>query len=146
LVCPECNASKNTDVTEYKKLEKSVRLKVKCTCGNSYSVMLERRRSYRKETNLPGNYACRDSSGELEKGAMTVINISRGGVKFKTKVPPKFKVGATFDVTFQLDDKQKSIIRKEVVAANINDRFVGVEFCSVDPSDPSDKALGFYLF
>jgi len=146
LVCPECNASKNTDVTKYKDLEKLVRLKIKCTCGSSYSVMLERRRYYRKETNLPGTYVYSSAGGQQQKGPMTVTEISRGGVRLKVMVLPKFEVGATFYVEFHLDDKQQSLIKKEVTARMLADRFVGAEFCSIDPSDPSDKALGFYLF
>ncbi len=146
LVCPECNASKDTDVTKYKKLERAVRLKIKCTCGNSYSVMLERRRYYRKATQLQGNYVYSLSSGQQQKGSMTVMDISRGGVKLKFAVLPKIKVGDTFNVEFRLDDKQQSLIRKQVIARNIIDPFIGVEFSSADSSDPSDKALGFYLF
>ena len=146
LVCPECNASKNTDVTKYKDLEKLVRLKIKCTCGSSYSVMLERRRHYRKKTNLPGTYVYSSAGGQQQKGPMTVTEISRGGVRLKVMVLPKFEIGATFYVEFHLDDKQQTLIKKKVTARMLAERFIGAEFCSIDSSDPSDKALGFYLF
>jgi hypothetical protein len=145
FVCPECNASKNTDVTKYKELEKLVRLKIKCTCGSSYSVTLERRRYYRRKTDLPGNYVYRSSGGQEQKGPVSVTEISRGGLRLKFMVLPKFETGARFYVEFHLDDKQQTLIRKEVAARMITDRFIGAEFCSIDASDPSDKALGFYL-
>lgn len=146
FVCPECNASKNADISRYKKLENSVRLKIKCVCGNSYPVVLERRSSYRKETSLPGKYIFRPSGGPPQKGAMTVLDISRGGLKFKATVVPKLKPGDTFGVEFNLDDKQQTLIRKKVVARNVTGRSISVAFCSFDTSDPGDKALGFYLF
>lgn len=146
LVCPECNTSKNADVTKYKNLEKLVRLKIKCTCGSSYSVMLERRRHYRKKTDLPGTYVYTTAVGQQQKGPMTVTEISRGGLRLKVMVLPKFKVGATFHVEFHLDDKHQTLIKKKVTAKMLTDHFIGAEFCSIDSSDSSDKALGFYLF
>jgi c-di-GMP-binding flagellar brake protein YcgR len=108
--------------------------------------MLERRRYYRKKTNLPGAYVYSPAGGQQQKGSMTVTDISRAGVKFKVMVLPKFEIGATFYVEFHLDDKQQTLIKKEATAKMIADRLIGAEFCSIDPSDPSDKALGFYLF
>ncbi len=146
FVCPECNASKTTDVTKFKSLPKAVRLKIKCTCGNSYSVILERRKYYRKETGFPGIYVYRPAGGQPLKGNMTVVDISRGGLKMKLPTQPKIKVGSVFEVEFHLDDKQRSLIRKELIVRNVVDQFICAEFSSIDPSDPSDKALGFYLF
>ncbi len=145
LVCPECGRSKAADVSEYRQLDKAVRLKIKCSCGNSYSAILERREQYRKETNLPGKYIRSLSSGEQEEGTLTITNVSRIGLRLKVNVKPNFKVGAKFVVEFLLGDKQGTLIRKEVIVKMISGVIIGTEFCSVSLSDPSDKAIGFYL-
>lgn len=145
LICPDCNASKNADVSKYKKLEKSVKLKIKCNCGSSYSVVLERRRHYRKDVNFAGEFVLRFSGGQHQKGTMTVVDISRGGIKMKFMALPRVKIGSKFNVAFHLDDKQQTLIRKEVVVRNIIEHCISAEFSTIDSSNPGDKALGFYF-
>jgi hypothetical protein len=146
FVCPECNMSKTADISRYKDLNKSIRLKIKCPCGNEYSVVLERRKQYRKQVNILGKYTSYPPYGKPQNGAVTVVDISRGGLGLKFRSMPAFEVGSTFVVEFYLDDRQKTFIKKEVVIRRLTGQFVGAEFCSVDTSDPSDRALGFYLF
>ena len=146
LLCPECNQSKTADLSKYKDLNKSVRLNIKCPCGNSYSVVLERRRHYRKEVGLPGTYTFSPPERARQKGAVTVKDLSRSGLKLVFKTMPELELGSILDVEFRLDDKRKSLIRKKVVVRRLGGPSVGVEFESFDQSDPSDNALGFYLF
>ncbi len=146
FICPECSETKAADVSKYKQINKEVRLKIKCACGFSYSVLLERRQQFRKTTAFPGKYTSLPSSGSIQQGDLTVKDISRTGLKLELKMMPGFIVGDRLSVEFRLDDKQKTMIKKEVVVKKISNRFVGSEFCSLDPSNPSDKALGFYLF
>ncbi|MBN2419609.1 MAG: PilZ domain-containing protein [Deltaproteobacteria bacterium] len=144
--CPKCHASKNADVSKYKKMASAVTLKVKCPCGNVYSVTLERRKYYRKETKFPGKFAFNSLFGEDQKGPMTVLDISKGGLKFKVLSTPVFKNGDIIEVEFNLDNKNRTLIRKQVFVRNIKDNFVNAEFCSFDANDSGDKALGFYLY
>ena len=44
FTCPECNESKRKDMSKFIKHETQVRLKYKCDCQHSFSVILERRR------------------------------------------------------------------------------------------------------
>ena len=144
--CPECAKSKTADVSKYKDLMQVVRLKVKCPCGHSYKVILERRKYYRKDVNFSGTYTHVFSDYREDKGGMTVKDLSRAGVKIKLNVKKDFKVGDILSVEFSLDDKQRSLIKKEAVIKKISDLYLGVEFSSVDSSNPSDKAIGFYMF
>jgi len=146
FICPECGRSKNADVSKYKKIEKLVRLKIKCACGSSFSVVLERRKCVRKQTNLPGKFVWTTPGGQQEKGPMTVVDISREGLKLKVTIMPKLEIGATINVEFQLDDKQKNLIKKDAIVKNMNDKFISAEFSSSCSSDLGDKALRFYLF
>lgn len=145
FVCPECNASKARDVTKYKNILKAVRLKIKCGCGHSYSAVLERRQTYRKKTSLRGKYKVHPREGLLWEG-MTVVDVSRGGLNMSVKQMPHVKVGDVIVVEFHLDDKKHSLIKKEIIVRRLAEGYIHGEFSSIDPSDPSDKALGFYLF
>jgi len=145
FVCPECGRAKTADVSDYKHLDRAIRLRIQCACGKFYSAILERRDQFRKETNLPGKYTLKLSDRKVEEGALTVVDISRAGLRIEFKEAPDLEVGTKFEVEFRLDDKQDTLITKDVIVKNMLGQFVGVEFCSVNPSDPKDKAIGFYL-
>ena len=169
FVCPECNKAKSVDVSKYKKIDKVVKVKAKCVCGYSYTAILDKRRYYRKETNLYGVYSNLASGKKGQKGQMTVINLSRSGLKLKIsptnlkirqhgtngiteeeaafdhnnqKPVPDLNVGDKLLVEFHLDDGQRSLIRKEVAIVWINIPYIGVKFCH---EDLYDADLGFYL-
>ena len=144
--CPQCNKGKSVDVSRFKDVRRAVRLKVKCPCGHIYRVVLERRRHFRKDVNFPGTYTHVLSDYREEKGGITVKNLSRSGVKVRLNVEKGFKIGDILLVEFQLDDKQRSLIKKNAVIKKISDSYLGLEFNSIDSSDPSDKAIGFYMF
>jgi hypothetical protein len=147
FLCPKCASFKTIDVSAYSDIEGDVEIDIECKCGHSFSAFLDRRKDYRKKVNLPGTYTYTSSEGEIERGTLFVKDISRNGFKFKVKVDPKFSVGDNISLKFQLDNKQKTLIKKEVVIKNIfKDKTISSEFCSVSPSDPNDKAIGFYLF
>ncbi|SPD74020.1 Type IV pilus assembly PilZ [uncultured Desulfobacterium sp.] len=146
FVCPNCNVSKSADVSKYKRINKSVKLTIKCPCGNVYSVLMEMRRHYRKQVSIPGKYVFNSFHGKVQNGALTVVDISRRGLGLNFRTIPPIQIGSVFVVEFNLDDKQHTLIKKQVSVMRLVGQFVGVEFCSIDPSDPSDKALGFYLF
>ena len=117
FICPKCNFSKTNNVSIYKDINKEVRMKVNCKCGHSFPIILERRKRYRKDVELPGNYTYSSSGGEIERGTLVVRNISQGGLSFKVKVDPKFSAGEKIFIEFRLDDKQKTFIKKEVLIA-----------------------------
>ncbi len=141
FICPKCERAKSVDVSPYKDAQKAVRVKAKCSCGHHYSVLLERRKYYRKSTSLPGTYM-------MGKGSypMTVKDISRTGVKFNVKPPIRFKAGEELVLEFVLDDAHRSRIRQRVRVRSISGETVGAEFTVLDPSDFDYKAIGFYLF
>jgi len=144
--CPKCQASKEANVSKYKKIATAVTLKVKCPCGNVYSVTLERRKYYRKETKLPGKFTFTPLIGDDQVGPMTILDISKGGLKFKTLSAPIFQADDIIEVEFNLDNKKRTLIRKQVQVRNIKDNFVNVQFCAYDANEPGDKDLGFYLY
>ena len=145
IICPKCEKSKTIDVSEELDSKYLVRLKHKCSCGYLYIVLLERRKRHRKITNLPGTYSCLVSDEQAANGSMTIQDITRAGLSFKLdeSANQKFHMGDKLLLEFNLDDKSKSLIKKEGVISNIRGPYIGVEFSSVDLYD---RALGLYVF
>lgn len=142
FVCPECGNSTIADVTKYAALSNAVNVKCKCNCGNTFTVTLEKRRQYRKTSDLPGYYYHLMPNGETDKGIMRVVDISSNGLKLKLNVERKFKGGDKLRVEFHLDDKRHTFIEKEVIVRNVHQNLVGTSFA---PNQGDDPALGFYL-
>lgn len=143
FICPKCQNVKITDVSQYKNMDRAVRVKISCPCSHVYSVLLERRKYFRKQTNLPGD--CYFGTKKM-RTPIIVKDISRVGLKFELQRNEKFKVGDIVLVEFKLDDKHSSLIRKDVRIRKISGLTIGGEFLELDPTSASDKALGFYLF
>ncbi|MDJ0914257.1 MAG: PilZ domain-containing protein [Desulfobacterales bacterium] len=143
FVCPQCENTARVDVSKYNVIDKGVRIKCKCRCGHVYRVSLEKRKLYRKPTNLVGSYTQIMDGEEVDRGTMSVKDVSRTGLKLKLNVARNFKIGDKLVVEFHLDDKARSHIRKMVIIRNLDGPFVGVQF---DAIDAHDRALGFYLF
>jgi len=143
FVCPKCSRSKTVSVSKYANVDKLIKVNVKCPCGHAYTSILEKRKRYRKTTSLPGSFIHFIDGRPVNRGVLTVEDISATGMKLKLNAPQGFTVGDYMEVDFNLDDKDRTLIKKRVIVRNINGPFVGVEF---GPAEALDKALGFYLF
>jgi transcription elongation factor Elf1 len=143
FTCPQCNRSKTVDVSKYAAIDKMVKVNVKCPCGNAYKAILEKRKQYRKETNLPGTYVHFIDGQPQNRGPMTVRDLSTSGMKLQLNVNQNFALGDQMQVEFHLDDAQRTLIKKTVIIRNQREQFIGVELA---PFEAVDKALGFYLF
>lgn len=137
FLCPVCSKSRVVDVAKYLKTQAAVKVTCKCKCGHSYSVILERRKDFRKTTNLPGRFF----TSKGKQGLMTVTDISRSGLGFKMNIYQDIKVGEKLKVEFNLDDQPRSLINREVVVKTIRDNHIGTEFTSLEHYD----RLGPYL-
>ncbi len=142
FVCEKCTKAKTVDVSKYKNINRAVRIKCHCNCGHSYSVLLERRKTFRKQTRLSGVYIY-GSKGF--RGPIRVLDLSRTGIKIEVLDSRRFQPGDIFKVEFKLDDPQSSLIEKEVEAKLVKQNTVGGEFTSVSSTDFSDKKIAFYV-
>ena len=130
FTCPKCNKVRIMDVSQFKDINKaSIKVKCKCTCGHKYSVILERRKEIRKEVNFPGTYYAYERGMEV-KGRITIRDLSRSGLRFKMDLPRQFKVGETIMLEFTLNDRDQSVIKRQVIVRSQFDKFVGVSFQS----------------
>ena len=146
LICPACGKTKTADVSKYIGRADSVKIKVRCACGHAFVVFLERRQQFRKATSLDGSYTYSGPHSAPHAshfgGKMTVVDISRTGVRIKFATMPRFTVGDRIQIEFQLDDSHGSVIKREVVIRNMKGYFVGAEYTT---PLPFDNAIGFYL-
>ena len=143
FVCPNCSRSKTVNASNYANLDKVIKVKVKCPCGHAYTSILEKRKQYRKETNLPGSYIHLIDGKIANRGLMTVQDVSATGLKLKLNASQNCAIGDQLQVEFHLDDRNCTLIKKVVIVKNIKGPFMGVEF---GPTEALDKAIGFYLF
>ncbi len=135
FVCPKCEKASIMDVSQYRDIDKAVKVRCRCTCGHNYMVLLERRMYYRKETDLPGTYA-RLPDGEGRE--MTVKNLSRTGLKLEGTTEDIFSAGETLHLRFQLTDG--TWIDREGVIRTVTGRRIGVEFVIPLDLSPLDVA------
>ena len=143
FVCPKCSRSKTVNVSKYTSLDKLIRVNVKCPCGHAYTSILEKRKQYRKKTNLAGTYIHFIDGRPINRGVMTVEDISATGMKLRLNSALNCSIGDHLDVEFNLDDTNRALVKKHVIIRNIYGTNLGVEF---GPAEALDKALGFYLF
>ncbi len=143
FVCPKCSRSKTVNVSKFARLDKLIKVNVKCPCGHAHTSLLEKRKQYRKETHLSGTYVHILDDQPANRGLVTVKDISASGMKLKLNVELICDVGDHLDVEFHLDNRNRTLIKKRVIVRNLIGPYIGVEF---GPTEAVDKALGFYLF
>jgi hypothetical protein len=145
IICEKCGKTRVVNLSDFKNIGKP--LKVKCGCGHFFFVRIEVRKFYRKSTHLRGEYIriSHEVTQGLEKGAITVEDLSRTGLRFSTKIPHKIRVADILRVRFILDDAQHSEVHKSVTAKWVTNYFVGAEFVDFDTFNEANRTLGFYL-
>ncbi len=151
FVCPVCSQRKIKNVRQYVKKETAVEIASTCTCGHTWTSILERRRHYRKPVKLRGSYTFRDevfleeglSAGSfVGKGKMKVVDLSLKGLKIELKKKPELHVNDLLSVEFRLKDKKRTLIRENASVRSVNGRLVGSAFA---PEVVANNSLGFYL-
>jgi hypothetical protein len=143
FVCPKCHKSKTVNVSKYADLDKKVKVNVKCPCGYAYTSILEKRKKFRKETNLPGSYRRLINGKLMDSRLLIVKDLSSIGMKLQIDAANDCEIGDVIQVEFHTDDAQRAFIKKKVIIRSINGPIIGTEFA---PTEGIDKALGFYLF
>ena len=142
FICPKCEKTKTVDVTKYAQLDQTVKVKSTCACGHTWTSVLEKRKQYRKGVNLVGIYIHIVDGKEVDKGNMTIVDLSAGGVKLKLNVARDFNPDDLLKIEFRLDDKKRTLMNKTVIVRNVSGSYVGAAFSGSDAYDP---VLGFYL-
>lgn len=141
ISCAHCEKTKTVDAS---RLKGHTKVRLKCTCGNFSTYQIEKRKQYRKKTDLRGTYrVIQTKTDPPNSGVMTVVNISKKGVRMKFSAFPWVDIGDIININVHLDDKNKSFIDRDVVVQNIEPPHIGAFF---HRPHESDSAIGFYLF
>jgi hypothetical protein len=147
FVCPSCGDAKVIDVTQFLAIKKPVRFKRKCGCGQVTPFLLERRQFYRKPVDIDGVGRLLKNNAEIP---IRIRDLSRSGLKIDLLEKGGLEIGDKMFVEFRLDNKQRTLIQREVVVRKMFGLSLGTEFTSRDPNNPIDKAydlaIGFYTF
>jgi len=147
FVCPRCDNTKTVDVSRYIAGCARTRVRSKCTCGCSWTSILERRKSFRIAVNLPGVYMQRGANRPMGSIPVNIVDLSSTGLRIKHgdqhgQNPSDFKLDDLISVEFHLNDHAKTHIRKTAIVKNINPQHIGTEFKVPEQRDP---VIGAYI-
>ena len=137
VICHSCGHSKQFDVTKFRNLNKTLRCR--CKCGKSFFCTLEFRQYFRKKTKLRGHFTFLK---DCFKHKIFVNDLSHKGINFSMLSVCDIKIGDMLEVTFTLDDTNKTVIRKQVEVKSVRAQIIGG--CFTD-TQSYDKGLRFYL-
>ncbi len=140
IVCPSCHGSKTISVDNVRK--KHQPLKVRCSCGYNFTLRMEFRACYRKETSLFGDYSLKKEPVGLEAGRTKVVNLSMKGACFEVRGHHNIVPGMRGELVFTLDNKKQTVLFREVLIKSVSGTKIGCEFLETNP--PS-RELGFYM-
>lgn len=140
LTCPHCNQQRIIDTASFK--DHKFRLKVRCSCKNVYTAIIEFRKRIRKRTHLRGTYI--NHSQKDKRGNLVVTNVSVSGLEFTSVDIQNFKVEDELTIEFTLDDEHRSEVRKQAIVRDIRTKSIGCEFPG-SGEYAFDGALGFYI-
>lgn len=138
IVCPSCDRSRTVPVSKFK--GKKHDIKVRCSCSFHFTINLDYRRAYRKQTNLSAHYIT-DEKFHDEGWAM-VKNLSLSGLCFETANFHNMRPGQQGFIEFDLDNKKKSRLNKKFRIRSVNGNTLRCEFINLQAYE---KDLGFYL-
>jgi len=146
FTCPKCGKVRVMDVSQFKDVNKAtIKVKCKCPCGHQYSVLLERRREIRKEVYFPGTFNLMGQGNKPIKGRITVRDLSRSGLRFEINAPYQFRTGETVLLEFTINDREQSLIKRNVIIRSQHGSLVGASFASTEHYDKLGPYLLFTL-
>ena len=97
--CPKCSKRKQMDISRFINVDKEIRLKITCKCSHIFSVAIERRKHLRKNVHLSGILIA-----GTQQFPIIVMDISKLGLKIKTKKVLNLNIDDKISIKFALDD------------------------------------------
>lgn len=124
--CPFCERSLTFSVSQFENVEQRCTIR-RCACNRHFQLFLNFRRSQRREVIIVGE-AKNLSERCGDWTVMTIMDLSRGGLRFKILGPISMRTGDKIRVRYTLDEPREALVDKEVIVRNAaNDEF-GCEF------------------
>ena len=133
FVCPKCDKTKTVDVSKYNHVQKRIKVKSRCICGYSWASLLERRKFYRLETDIPCACSKNGLSSFFKSISMKIVDLSPGGLKLESDAKEKGRAHANFfkspfNISFQLGENKEDHIKKTLHPTRITKTHVCAEF------------------
>jgi hypothetical protein len=139
LLCTKCGNSRQFSVGKFSANDNKYR--IQCRCGHSFKIMLDRRKYYRKKTDLRGTYIV-DKFARDE--IIDIIDLSTIGLCLVRRDNRELDLGQIISISFMLENAERDEIKCKATIRQIMDDKVGVEFLDLTPG--MQKTLTFYLF
>lgn len=139
LICPACGAVKHFAADRYRHSRHTI--SVRCRRQQVFSLLLDFRRHYRKQTSLPGAYEIL-SEGGVGGGIIHIDDISRGGLGFTVSGLHRIEKDQELQVEFQLNDKKKTVLKRRMLVKSVLQNNIGRQF---QDNAEMERALGFFL-
>ena len=136
LVCPACGTLRQIAADRFRQGRHMI--KVQCCCQQTFEVLFDFRRHYRKQVSLTGTYQIIGEGG----GIIYLNNISRGGVGFTVFGLHRIEKDQRLQIEFQLNDKKKTMLKKMVLVKSVHQNQIG---CQFEDLTEMEKDLGFFL-
>ncbi len=140
FACPECSREKIMQLSEYNIKRRITRVRVKCRCGHTYMVTLEKQFESIQNTLLLGTFNSPETAGC--SGKMIIKKLNSKGILLRTNIEQNILPGLKLLLEFVLDDPKQSIVKKEVVVKAKKGKYLSAEFTTCEHADN----LGPYLF
>jgi uncharacterized Zn finger protein len=139
--CPHCGFVTNFDASAYR--DRDSRIRIKCRCGESMTMLVEFREYYRRSVSLAGRCTVHRTREELE---IKVRDLSMSGLSFSIELSKEedqavLQIGDVVTVRFRLDSPPENLIQRTALVRNIRSGIIGAKFARSE----YDKELGFYL-
>lgn len=139
--CPHCGFVTEFDASAYR--NRDSRIKIRCRCGESLTMLVEFREYYRRPVSLAGWCQADRTGKDLE---ITVRDLSLRGLSFSIETISEdgsalLEVGDVVTVRFRLDTPPGNLIQRKAEVLHIRSGVVGARFSRSE----YDKELGFYL-
>ncbi len=140
--CPHCGFVTEFDASAYR--NRDSRIKIRCRCGESLTMLVEFREYYRRPVSLIGTCRVHRTGKDFE---MKVHDLSMSGLSFSLELPASdqggahIEVGDVVTVQFRLDAPPENVVQRKAEVRNVRGGAIGAKFSKSE----YDKELGFYL-
>jgi hypothetical protein len=135
VVCQRCGKSKQIHFTNGDNPRSGV---AKCACGNTFGVIFENRKHYRKPISSYGK--CFAAGDTAEGATVKLADISQGGIRFAKMDGRPLQPNEKIRVSFALNNYTISCAAS---VYSIRNKVIGAKFIDLD--EHSKKVLGFFL-
>ena len=137
ISCPWCKGLRKVPMSNIAELGRA--FLATCTCGHSFNICFDRRKSGRISAKLHGIFT---KKGSPKRFPIEIVDLSNTGIGFKLKSYFPIQVDDIINIEFTLDTPYQPVISCEGTVCNLRTDTVGVKLISIDSNR---KDFGFYL-